>query len=720
VVTASVTLSEVRDLLPFLTAQERAELDKILLTGAPRWVPLPGPQTEAYHCLADELLFGGAAGGGKTDLALGLGLTQHHMTTIFRREGVQHKGNIERLAEMLGTRDGFNSQDHIWRVDGRIIELGSCKEPDDVEKHQGRPKDLIVFDEICHFLKMQYLFLKGWCRSSRKGQRQRVVCTGNPPTTAEGMWVIEHWAPWLDKNHPNPALPGELRWFAVMDGQDTEVESGKPFKYKGELIEPKSRTFIPSKVTDNPFLVESGYVSTLQALPEPLRSQMLYGDYLAGMEDDPWQVIPTKWVELAQARWKEDGMRGPMTAVGLDVARGGKDQTVAAPRYTNWYAPLQKRPGTETPDGAAAGGLAVAHRKDGAVVNVDVIGVGSSAFDFLMATGIPVNPINGSAGSNKTDRSGQLRFVNKRAALYWLFREKLDPENGDDIALPPGAKLRADLCAPKWKLTPRGIQVESKDDIHGRIKRSPDEGDAVVYASDDFDGIFDRNWLKFLEVRPETLNVYILVSRVSSRRQDMENTAIAVVGVDYARNKVLLDGYCHDMNLQERWLAVRTLRRHWQSQVGVQGVFVGYERFTHRSDIEYCQTQMEKDRDAFDIVDLNWPRDNEEAERDRISRMAPDFKRGAFALLARTDKETALQTRMREQGRGHLVVKPAMRKDQDGKLYALNNKFCNEYLVYPSVHFADLLDATSRIYDMDYQPPQIVAERDLEPESYED
>ncbi|MDW5462236.1 terminase, partial [Acinetobacter baumannii] len=77
---------------------------------------------------------------------------------------------------------------------------------------------------------------------------------------------------------------------------------------------------------------------------EPLRSQMLYGDFGAGIEDDPWQVIPTEWVEAAQARWKplEDMRilhRGDfkMDSYGLDVARGGGDNTIGFARYAHWY-----------------------------------------------------------------------------------------------------------------------------------------------------------------------------------------------------------------------------------------------------------------------------------------------------------------------------------------------------------------------------------------------
>ncbi|MHC5826572.1 MAG: hypothetical protein ACYT04_64585, partial [Nostoc sp.] len=108
-------------------------------------------------------------------------------------------------------------------------------------------------DEITHFSKSKFKFLTGWLRTDDPNQKCRVVCTGNPPTSAEGRWVIEYWGPWLDPKHPNPAVPGELRWFATLDGKDVEVKEGVPFEYtdsegKTETIAPRSRTFIPAKI----------------------------------------------------------------------------------------------------------------------------------------------------------------------------------------------------------------------------------------------------------------------------------------------------------------------------------------------------------------------------------------------------------------------------------------------------------------------------------------
>lgn len=115
-------------------------------------------------------------------------------------------------------------------------------------------------------------------------------------------------------------------------------------------------------------------------------------------------------------------------------------------------------------------------------INVDVVGVGSSVYDMLKGYGFSVAAMSGAERSEATDKSGQLSFRNKRAEWWWKMREALDPDSGEALALPPDRGLLADLCAPKWKLSASGIQVESKDDIIKRLGRSPDRGDSAVYA----------------------------------------------------------------------------------------------------------------------------------------------------------------------------------------------------------------------------------------------
>lgn len=482
-------------------ATEPSLVDQMLAADIGRvpWRPLideydpssPTPQHQAYDSQADILGYGGAAGGGKTDLLIGLARTAHYRSVIFRREYGDTTAIRDRVIAMVKTRDGYSSQPHhTFKLPGRrMLTLRGMQNLGDEQRYQGQPFDLMAFDELAQFLEIQFRFVITWNRpgpGAPFGQRCRVVGAFNPPTTSEGDWIIPFWGPWLDDQHPNPAEFGALRWFAMVDGHDREVETNAPFEHKRELIQPRSRTFIPSKVEDNPYLMAQGYRATLQALPEPLRSQMLKGDFLAGREDDPWQVIPTAWVEMAFERWRNRSKpRTPMTQMGVDVARGGAAKTVLAPRHDNYVDELKIYPGKETPDGPASASLVVAHLKGGANAAIDVCGPGGEVYGHLNSLGVPVSRCDGAEPSHGRDKSGSLPFFNKRSEWWWRLREDLDPANGQEVALPPSPSLRADLCAVRWSRVPRGIKVELKEEVVKRIGRSPDEGDAVVYSFSD-------------------------------------------------------------------------------------------------------------------------------------------------------------------------------------------------------------------------------------------
>lgn len=504
---AEMDESEIEQYLLTLDEDEQAEIAK-LLADAPIWFPLEGPQMAAYLSQADVIGYGGAAGGGKTDLVVGSFLTVHKRSLVVRREKAQTDGIVQRCEEILGHKNGYNSQKSFWNLgNGRLIEFGGLDNLGDEKRWQGRAHDFKALDEATEIRESQARFVMGWNRSSDPTIKSKCLMTFNPPTTAEGRWVIDYFAPWIKKGHPNPAKPGELRYFAMVKGKEQEVESNKQFvliddqivydfdpkDYKPEhIITPKSRTFIPARVTDNRYYMETGYMSTLQALPEPLRSQMLYGDFGAGIEDDPWQVIPTAWVEAAQARWKpEDEMRlmykgvFAMDSYGLDVARGGKDNTIGYGRHGFWYNRANVLEGIQSKDGPASASFAVSHVRDGAPIHVDIIGVGASTYDFLKQSGMHVIPVDVRNAANSFDRSGRLTFFNLRSQLWWQFRESLDPAYGSTVALPPEPELLADLTAPRWGLQGANIKVESREDIVKRIGRSPDYGSAIINAQID-------------------------------------------------------------------------------------------------------------------------------------------------------------------------------------------------------------------------------------------
>jgi len=475
------------------------------LPGTP-WCPNEGPQSRAYLSDADELYFGGAAGGGKTQLLIGLALTAHRNSLILRRRAVDAKAISKALIALdYGSWKYAGSGGELRTPDGRVVEVGGCEHEDDRQKYQGQPHDGIFFDELPTFSESQYTFIIGWNRplDARRypTQRCRVVGAGNPPTNPEGEWVLRRWAPWMP-GATNPAQAGELRWYTTIDGQEVECPDGSAVVHKGTLYTPRSRTFVPAKLEDNPDLMRTGYAATLEAMPEPLRSMLRYGDMMAARQDDRWQLVPTKWVVEAQKRWVERSKApGALDALGVDVAMEGKDWTVIAPRHGTLIASLVKRKGVQTPDGQSIVALVIQCGGGAAsvTVNIDAIGIGKSAYDLARASGVPgAKAVVVSESTGYRDpRVPALRFSNLRAAMMWNVRALLDPEGGPPetrLALPPDPELLADLTAPRYELRVSGVAVESKEEIRKRIGRSTDSGDAVALACWKQPGAFVVNY----------------------------------------------------------------------------------------------------------------------------------------------------------------------------------------------------------------------------------
>jgi len=470
------------------------------------WFPSPGPQTEAYFSKAEELFYGGAAGGGKTDLIIGLASTAHRRSLILRRQGTDLDGIEGRLTNICGDK-GYNSQKKRMRFgvcEGnalpRTIRLSSCPHEKDKTGFQGQADDLKAFDEICHFTESQYTYIIGWNRPGSgvpETQRCRVVVAGNPPDSPEGEWVRRRWAVWLDPAHPNPAMDGELRWFTTIEGVDTEVtEDWRGRDENGNEIKPKSRTFIHANLHDNPYL-DADYRARIAAMPEPYRSQLLHGDFQAGVKDHEYQIIPTAWVNRAiqigkeRKRLRETGQapRRVMTALGLDCALGGADEAVLAPMYDNkTIDDLIARPGKEVPDGTFLAGMVVQHHKDHARLVIDMGGgYGDSCYTHLKDKMVPEPArYTGSKASNARAIASNWGFKNMRTEYLWRTREALDPSNpvnlDCELALPDDPKMKADLCAARFRVVSGVVVAESAEDLKVRIGRSPDRGVAVVLA----------------------------------------------------------------------------------------------------------------------------------------------------------------------------------------------------------------------------------------------
>jgi hypothetical protein len=485
----SISFADVAEALSGLSPAEVAAQVSAAkaVVGHRRFKPLPGPQTDAYFSQADILLYGGSAGSAKSALLVGLAANEHDRSIIFRRESSQTDGLIAFGKEVIGDSARFNGQDLEWNwPDGRSLKLAGMQLADDWRKHAGRERDFIGFDEGAEFLEAQVSSIMAWLRAE-PGKRCRVALASNPPRGNDGAWLVEWFAPWLDPQFPRPAQSGELRWAVMAGGVTVWVDGPGEHVIDGETYLAMSRTFIPAALSDNPYRNTPEYRARLMSLQEPLRSQLLYGDFNAGKMDGDWQVIPTAWVVAAQQRWRPTPPVGvPMCCIGVDVAQGGADDTALAPRYDSWFAPIEVVPGVDTPGGTEVAGLVVSKRRNNAMVVIDVGGGwGGSAHGHLRGNDIESIPYMGVKVSHNRTSDNQLKFSNMRTEVHWRFREALDPDQpgGSSICLPPDRELLADLTAPIYAVKNGGvIEVEAKDKLVKRLGRSPNRGDAVLMA----------------------------------------------------------------------------------------------------------------------------------------------------------------------------------------------------------------------------------------------
>lgn len=482
-------------LIEHLAPHEREELASALQQDrrAIPWRPMRGTQSLAFELAAvvDELLLAGGAGSGKTELAIGIALWQARAARFLRKTSLEFGPILKRVGEILGTTDGRNLSQQNWELGrpfgyeakGCSIEFNSLAEPDSVLRLQGRPVDCLIVDDAGsgQLAQDDIAFASRWLRSTEL-VRKRLIYTSNPPTSVNSLWLRDDvFAPWLSPSYAGtPAHSGEIRYFLPGgDGESREVPAGTPGA--------QSRSVILSTVHDNPRLVRSGYVAHLAASPTAvLRKRLLENDWTAGWDtDDAMQVIPSAWVEAAMARWTPEPP-AQMSAIGIDVARGGKDRTTLARRHDDWFAAPLVYPGASTPDGQAVAARVLAVRSPTSVAYIDSTGVGASPYDILKER-IFIVPIVFGAAYDALDVTQSFRFFNVRSALWWRMREALDPNGRRRLALPPDRVLKAELTMPRYELRSGRLFVEDRDAIIKRLKRSPDIATAFVLGLIDND-----------------------------------------------------------------------------------------------------------------------------------------------------------------------------------------------------------------------------------------
>jgi hypothetical protein len=229
--------------------------------------------------------------------------------------------------------------------------------------------------------------------------------------------------------------------------------------------------------------------------------------------------------------------------------------------------------------------------------------------------------------------------------------------------------------------------------------------------------MFDVEDLQVYEVRPETIAVYILIDPARSKKTDSDNTAMVVVGLDYAANKYVLDGFNHKMDLQERWQNTARLYQRWKQTTGVQAIYVGYESFAAQADLDYFHEQQNLTKLHFPIVELAWPREGGGSKIDRVQRLGPDMRSHKIFLPYATDDKnlTAAQRKM-SQGYDYRIARKIKRKDQNNETYDLAEQLKSQIFYFPYGGKKDLVDALSRIYDMEPRAPSYREQRYSEPE----
>ena len=219
-------------------------------------IKLTKKQREFVAAEANEVLFGGAAGGGKSfgqlmDALLYALRYPKSKQLILRRTYPELDKSIIRVAQEVYPKEiyRYNAAKHVGVfVNGSVLDFGYCDSESDVYRYQSAEYDVIRFDELTHFTKQMYLYLMSRLRGV-SGYPKQMKSSTNPGGVGHN-WVKERFI--------DPCSPGEV----------LSTETG-------------SRLFIPAKVSDNGFLMRADpmYLARLENLCDKDKRALLYGDW---------------------------------------------------------------------------------------------------------------------------------------------------------------------------------------------------------------------------------------------------------------------------------------------------------------------------------------------------------------------------------------------------------------------------------------------------------
>ena len=254
--------------------------------------PQAGPQTQFMASSADIIIYGGAAGGGKT-YALLLEALRHKDVKSFGAVIFRHNYNqitaegglwdaSQKIFNQVPDAHSRKSPKLHWRFDGGAkLSFAHIERDEDLKSWQGTEIAYIGFDELTHFTKHQFLYMLSRNRTTC-GIRPYVRATCNPDSDS---WVAEFISWWIDQEtgYAIPERSGQIRWMVVLNDiiywGDTPEELAK--KYEVNVEDCKSVTFIASRLEDNKILMESdpGYLANLKAMTEVDMERLLRGNW---------------------------------------------------------------------------------------------------------------------------------------------------------------------------------------------------------------------------------------------------------------------------------------------------------------------------------------------------------------------------------------------------------------------------------------------------------